>query len=210
MVPKKVGSITLEYDPGDGTTISEAFDAEFQNALITGDVSALTGTFEGRLDANAIDAVSRLNIAGRAVAVTQVFESAPNTGTTKGFNDDGVYRTLMSIALEIPFGNGAGCWADISCQYHVVDNKGDENAGFPCQYRILLDGVPYFTSIVCYFGPYFYSVNPAQSNFIHEMLLYLSAGQVHTISIQWRWFEAVTNVYPEFSALRMRADIIRK
>lgn len=210
MVPKKVGSITLEYDPGDGNTISEAFDAEFHNALLTGDISAVTGTFEGRLDANAIDAVSRLNIRGKAVAVTQVFESAPNTGTTKGFNDDGVYRSLMSIALDVPYGTGSGCWGAITCQYHVVDNKGGENSGFPTQYRILLDGVPYFTSAVDYFGAYFGSVSPAQSNYIHEMLLYLSAGQIHTITIQYRWFDADTNVYPEFSNLRMRADIIRK
>ena len=208
MVPKKVGSITLEYDPGDGNLISEAFDAEFHNALITGDISALEGTFQGRLDVNAIDAVSRLNIAGRAVAVTQVFESAGIVGQTEGFNDDGVYRTLMAIIIEVPYGNGSGCWADVMMQYHVVDYKGDENAGFPCQYRILLDGVPYFTSIAVPFGNFFNrSWDP---NFIHHMLLYLSAGQNHTVAIQFRWFDRDTNVYPRFSNRRIRVDIIRK
>ena len=208
MVPKKVGSITLEYDPGDGNLISEAFDAEFHNALITGDISALTGTFEGRLDVNALQAVSRLNIAGRAVAISSVFNVPDIVGQTEGFNDDGVYRTLMYTAIEIPYGNGSGCWADVSMAYNVVDYKGDENFEFPCQYRILLDGVAYFTSAICPFG-YYFAVN-WDPNYMHEMLLYLSAGQTHTVTIQWRWFDMPTNVYPRFSNRKIRVDIIRK
>lgn len=204
MEPKKVGSITLEYDRGDGVIESQAFDAEFHNALITGDVSALTGTFNGKLDVNAIDAVSRLNIAGRAVAITKAGRRDSSDGL--GFDDDGVYRSLIDIALEVPFGTTSGVFVAANLSYQCVDTKGDENSMFPCQYRILVDGVAYFTSAVEAWGNWFLMFD----YHIHEMLLYMKAGQTHTISLQYRWFDRPTNVYPLFRNITYRADILRK
>lgn len=205
MEPKKVGSITLEYDRGDGVIESQAFDAEFQNALITGDISALTGTFDGKLDANAVNAVSNLNIAGKAVATTDVRTRAVASPESHGFNDDGVYRSLMDAAIEVPQGMN-GAWAAVTMQYGVKDNKGSENGGFPCQYRILVDGVAYFTSAV---EPFFWWFRRFD-NHLHEMLLYLSGAGTHTVALQYRWFDEPTNVYPQFNDLLYRIDLIRK
>ncbi|MEG0062989.1 MAG: hypothetical protein RR740_00150 [Pseudomonas sp.] len=206
-MPKKVGSITLEYDRGDGVIESQAFDAEFHNALITGDVSALEGTFVGKLDANAVDAVSRLNIAGRAVAITKTGKRGSSDDPPRiGFDDDGVYRSLIDIALEVPLGSSSGVFVAANLSYQCVDTKGDENSMFPCQYRILVDGAAYFTSAVEVWGNWFMNFD----YHIHEMLLYLSAGQTHTISLQYRWFDRPTNVYPLFRNITYRADIMRK
>lgn len=206
MVPKKVGSITLEYDRGDGVIESQAFDAEFHNALITGDISALTGTFTGKLDVNAIDAVSRLNIAGRAVAITYAGSIVSSDNPKIGFDDDGVFRSLINIALEIPAGTTNGCFVAANLSYQCVDTRGDENSSFPCQYRILVDGVAYFTSAVEAWGNWFLNFD----YHIHEMLLYMQTGQTHTISLQYRWLDRPTNVYPLFRNITYRADILRK
>ena len=204
MVPKKVGSITLEYDRGDGVIESQAFDAEFQNALITGDISALTGTFAGKLDVNALDVVSRLNISGRAVAITSVASTAIANPTTHQFNDDGVWRTLISTTVDVPQGTANGTFAAIAVQYKIADQRGD-NDQFPYNGRLVIDGTVYDT-VNGRFG-IFYRYNPCQ---IYEVVYYLAGAGTHTISFDVRWFDMKTNVYPEFTDIVIRCDVIRK
>lgn len=204
MVPKKVGSITLEYDRGDGVIESQAFDAEFQNALITGDISALTGTFAGKLDVNALDVVSRLNISGRAVAITSVASTAIANPNTHQFNDDGVWRRLISTTVDVPAGTANGTFAAIAIQYNIRDQKGD-NDDFSYNGRLVIDGVVYDT-VKGKFG-IFYRYNPCQ---IYEIIYYLAGAGTHTISFDVRWFDQKTNVYPEFTNIVIRCDVIRK
>lgn len=204
MVPKKVGSITLEYDRGDGVIESQAFDAEFQNALITGDISALTGTFAGKLDVNALDVVSRLNISGRAVAITSVAYKKIANPTTDHFNDDGVWRTLISTTVDVPQGTANGTFAAIAVQYKIADQRGD-NDQFPYNGRLVIDGTVYDT-VNGRFG-IFYRYNPCQ---IYEVVYYLAGAGTHTISFDVRWFDMKTNVYPEFTDIVIRCDVIRK
>lgn len=203
-MPKKVGSITLEYDRGDGVIESQAFDAEFQNALITGDISALTGTFAGKLDVNALDVVSRLNISGRAVAITSVASAAIANPNTHHFNDDGVWRTLISTTVDVPQGTANGTFAAIAIQYNIRDQRGD-NDQFSYNGRLVIDGTVYDT-VNGKFG-IFYRYNPCQ---IYEIVYYLAGAGTHTISFDVRWFDQPTNVYPEFTNIVIRCDVIRK
>ena len=204
MVPKKVGSITLEFDRGDGVVISEAFDAEFHNALITGDVSALDGYFAGKLTANAVDALDNLHITGRAAAITSVKTWAQVDYNTNGFNDDGVYRTVCDQTIEVPEGM-SGAYCAVAIQYEIDDAQGD-NDMFICRYRILADGASYYTNARAKFG-LFYEVYPHQ---IHEIVFWFSGSGTHTVAMQWLWESNVTNVYPIFKNITMRTDMIRK
>lgn len=204
MVPKKVGSITLEYDRGDGVIESQAFDAEFHNALITGDVSALDGYFAGTLDANAVDALDNLHITGRAAAITSVQQWARADGASHGFNDDGVYRTVCDQTIVVPEGM-SGAYCAVAIQYEIDDARGD-NDMFVCRYRILQDGKSYYTNARMKFG-LFYEVYP---HHIHEMVLWFSGAGTHTVAMQWLWEPNNTNVYPIFKNITMRTDLIRK
>ena len=204
MVPKKVGSITLEYDPGDGNLISEAFDAEFHNALITGDVSGLNGYFSGKLTANAVDAIDNLHITGRAAAITSVKTIAWADSASHGFDDDGVYRTICDQVIVVPEGM-SGAYCAVAIQYEIDDAQGD-NDMFICRYRLLQDGKSYYTNARAKFG-LFYEVYPHQ---IHEMVMWFSGAGSHTVSMQWLWEPNNTNVYPIFKNITIRTDLIRK
>lgn len=202
MVPKKVGSITLEYDRGDGVIVSEAFDAEFNNAIFRGNISGMTGTFKGRLTANTLNAVSNLNVRGKAVAIT----TAVYVGTLQGiFDDDAIYRSILNINFVVPAADlsGGAYWAALT--YDIADNKSDNNY-FLCQYRILVDGNIYFESTPVTFWKY---INMFK-NFYHEIAGIATGPGTHSITLQYRWFDKKTNVYPRFDNIMGRVDYIRK
>lgn len=201
MVPKKVGSITLEYDRGDGVIVSEAFDAEFNNAIIRGDISALNGTFSGKLTVGTLNAVSNLNVRGKSVAITTVTQQAVVEGI---FNDDGIYRTVGSVTFQVPASdlNGGTYWAAL--QYEIADNRGD-NDFFLTQYQIVVDGVAIYTSGLHNFYIFIRNIK----NYYHEICGPCGPGY-HTISFQYRWLDSQTNVYPRFNNILARVDYIRK
>lgn len=204
MGSKKVGSITLEYDRGDGVIESQAFDAEFHNALITGDVSALDGTFTGKLTANAVNALDNLHITGRSAAITKIDRWAVVNPQTNGFNDDGIYRNVCQQQIEVPEGM-SGAFCAVAIQYKINDQRGD-NANFISRYRILQDGQAYYTGKRIFFGIFYGRFN----YHIHEIVLWLSGAGTHTVSMAWLWEPNETNVYPQFENIIMRTDLIRK
>lgn len=204
MVPKKVGTITLEHDRGDGVMVSEAYDAEFQNAVIGGDISFMEGTFQGKLTAQAINAVNNLNIRGKSAAVTYVTNLAEANSLTHGFDDDGVYRNVHQIAVEVPVGYN-GVWVAVSMSYQIADER-EDNDQFPCRSRILVDDSVYWQSSLSYFGNYYRHF----THHAHEVVAYLSGSGFHTISLQWMWASRTTNVYPVFRNIRFRADVVKK
>lgn len=201
---KKVGSITLEYALSDGTIVSEAFDAEFQDARITGDISALEGTFSGKLDVNALDVFKNIHIAGRSVAITTIATLPLANSSTHGFNDDGVFRTLISNVIEVPEGMN-GAWCVFKAQYTIDDQK-DDNGGFLCQSRLIIDGDVYYQTSKVSWWMFYYD----QHQHSAEMAIYLTGSGFHTIAIQYAWFSQSTNVYPRFSNIIMRSDVILK
>ncbi|WP_345195510.1 hypothetical protein, partial [Kistimonas scapharcae] len=70
---KKVGQLAIEVPLSDGTSMVKQFDAEITDGTFAGDVSALEGTFQGTLTADAVDAAKNLTIAGRSVARSWAF-----------------------------------------------------------------------------------------------------------------------------------------
>ena len=200
---KKVGTITLEYDRGDGVVVSEAFQAEFNNAIFNGDISSLEGTFSGKLTANAINAVKNFNIAGRATAITYVSTRSRVVGI---FDDDNIWREVHGITFEVPPQDTQGGWVAVGIQY-TIDDQRQDNFWFPCQYQILLDGVSVYTAPgYALFGHFYQKVK----HFYHEIVRRVGGPGYHTISLQYRWADYDTNVYPDFRNIAIRADYIRK
>lgn len=206
MVHKKVGTITLEYDRGDGVKVSEAFQGEFNNAIFRGNISMLEGTFEGSLTANAVNAVKNLNIKGGAVAITTVStirEVSRRTGFH--FNDDAVWRSIHTLTIETP-PDSSGGWLAAGIQYLIDDQKRD-NGMFPCQMRIIIDGRVVYTSPAWSLFSYYYVIH---KHFFHEVVERVSSARYHTVTLQYRWDEYPTNVYPEFYDVVIRADYFRR
>lgn len=200
---KKVGTITLEYDRGDGTIVSEAFQAEFNNAKFNGNVSGMEGTFQGKLTANAIDAVKNLTIAGKAAAITTVSYKSYVAGI---FDDDSIWRTVSDCTFTVPSADQQGGWVTAAIQYQIDDQKRD-NDRFPTEYRILLDGAVIFTSPNSALFKWFYV---SFKWFFHEVSARVTSPGYHTIALQYRWHDAPTNVYPQFYDITIRTDYIRK
>lgn len=203
MENKKIGTITLEYDRGDGVLVSEAFQGELNNAIFNGNVSAMEGTFKGLLTANAINAVKNLNLAGRATAITTV----GYVGYVGGiFNDDGVWRVVSQLAFDVPSADQFGGWVSTSFQYRISDSRGDNDL-FLTKYRIVIDGVVIWESPVWSKFMYFYR---AIKYFYHEVAARVTGPGTHIVSLQYKWGNIDTNVYPEFFDITMRTDYIRK
>lgn len=206
MVHKKVGTITLEYVNENGVVVSEAFMGEFNNAIFRGNISGMEGTFQGTLTVGAINAVKNLTIGGKATAVTTVSTLALANPQTHGFNDDEVFRTVHSLTFEVPTANFAGGWVTAGIQYRIDDQRQD-NDMFRTEYRILIDGNVVFTSPQpSKFKWYYRNVQW----FFHEVAAAVGSSGFHTITLQYKWYPAVTNVYPEFRDVTIRADYIRK
>lgn len=200
---KKVGTITLEYDRGDGVVMSEAFQGEFNNAIFNGDVSAMEGTFSGTLTANAINAVKNINIAGKTAALTYVSSRDRVVGI---FDDDSIWREVHGLTFQIPASDTSGGWVSAGIQYDIDDQR-DDNDQFPCQYRVLVDGAIVWTSPGSAKFGYFYR---KVKTFFHEIVKRVSSPGYHTISLQYRWHDYNTNCYPDFRNIVIRADYIRK
>lgn len=204
---KKVGTITLEYDRGDGVIVSEAFQGEFNNAIFNGDISMLEGTFDGTLTAGTIDAVKNINIRGGSAALTTVgYVAEASRATGYLFNDDGVWRSVITTTFNVPEADEEGGWLSAGIQYRIDDAKRD-NDYFPCEYRILIDGEVYFTSPQKTLFKWFYVT---YKYFYHEVAKRITSPGAHTIALQYRWFDIGTNVYPEFFNVTIRADYFRK
>lgn len=206
MVHKKVGTITLEYDRGDGVKISEAFQGEFNNAFFNGNVSAMEGTFSGTLTASAINAVKNLNLKTGSVATTTVSTLGFANGASHGFNDTGVWKTVHSATFAVPAADTSGGWMSAGIQYRIDDRKKD-NDYFPTEFRILLDGAVVYTSPGRSYFRWFYRTF---QTFFHEVAARITSSGYHTVSFQYRWFDIPTNVYPEFYDVVIRADYFRR
>lgn len=203
MENKKIGTITLEYDRGDGVLVSEAFQGELNNAIFNGNVSGMYGTFQGSLTANAINAVNNITLAGKSTAITTVGYVSYVAG---GFNDDAVWRAVSQLAFDVPSVDQFGGWVSTSFQYRISDSRGDNDL-FLTKYRIVIDGVVIWESPVWSKFMYFYR---AIKYFYHEVAARVTGPGTHLVSLQYKWAASHTNVYPEFYDITMRADYIRK
>lgn len=203
MENKKIGTITLEYDRGDGVLVSEAFQGELNNAIFNGNVSGMYGTFQGSLTANAVNAVRNLTLAGKSTAVTTVGYVSYVGGI---FNDDSIWRVVSQLAFDVPSADQSGGWVTAGIQYRIGD-EGGYNEMFPTQYRIVMDGVVIWSSPVWTKFKYFYV---AIKNFYHEVAARVTSPGTHLVSLQYRWGSINTNVYPQFFDITMRTDYIRK
>jgi len=206
VVHKKVGTITLEYDRGDGVKVSEAFQGEFNNAIFNGDISAMEGTFQGTLTANAINAVKNLNLKSGSVATTTVSSLAYASRLTHGFDDDGVWRTVHSLTFTVPTADTSGGWMNTGIQYTISDTRYD-NDRFPTEFRILLDGNVVYTSPASSFFMWYYQ---QIKHFFHEVTSQIYTPGNHTVALQFRWFDEPTNMYPEFYDVTIRTDYFRR
>lgn len=201
-MPKKVGSITLEYDRGDGVIESQAFDSEFQNAIVMGDISAMEGTFTGRLSADSIDVLGNLQLAGGSVAVTQIDQRA-SFGVADGAALDFQYKNVALTVVEVPEGM-SGAWCACAVQFFVPDIEGNQ---FRVNWRFLFDGTTYYTNAIAGL--------PLGWNMV-EFLVYVSGSGSHTLIWQVQWGRYWTGIEdpPTFGPLiqniTMRTDMIRK
>lgn len=208
---KKVGTITLEYDRGDGVIVSEAFQGEFNNAIFRGTLEAANGTFAGKLTAKAIAAVSNLNIRGGAAAITTISTRGYADRGTNGFDDDNVWRNVHAHSFQVPSEDINGGWAYCSMQYFVDNTRHDSSkVGWRTQYRVLFDDQVVHTSGYksdAYFG--FGWCFQEIKHFKHELGMKVGPG-THTFAVQYRWASQDTNVYPRFDNIMFQVDYVRK
>lgn len=201
---KKVGTITLEYDRGDGVIVSDAFQAEFNNAIFRGKLDGVGGIFSGTLTANAIDAVSNLNIAGGSTAITTISE----VPYVVGFDDDEIWRNVHAHSFYVPPEDTSGGWAYCSIQYLLSNTHNSGNkVGWGTQYRVLFNGSVIFSSPM-WFG-FGWAYNVIQY-FKHEIGARVPGPGYHTFAVQYRWQSERTNVYPRFDNVMFQVDYVRK
>lgn len=207
MDTKKVDAIPLSYLAFDGSIKTGNFMAEFNDATFSGNVSAMEGTFSGKLTAQAVNAAMNLNIAGQSVARTTVSRLALRNRYTGGsrFQDGDPYASIHSINFIVPNDDVYGGWFTCGIQYELTDWKGD-NDQYECQYRILLDGVSLYTSPWGNFGAMYRYTR----NFYHEIVGRVNSRGTHNVDIQIRFEELFGQVYPEWRNIVLRVDYIRK
>ena len=202
MDSKKVNSIPLQYMNHEGVMVTGNFMGEFNDATFNGDVSAMEGTFSGTLTVDSIDAANNINFMEGSAAVTTI-----NTlDKVSNFDDDGVWRDVISTRFIAPSDEAdEGGWAAIAMQYTVSDKKGN-NDYFPVYFRILLDGVPIYTTpgsskLGAYYKFY--------RTFSYAINTRVSSGE-HEVTYQFKVNDYSTNMYAEFINIVMRVDYIRK
>lgn len=204
---KKVGTITLEYDPGDGTGIrSEAFQSEFNNAYFNGRIEAESGTFSGKFTANAINIIRNLTIAGGAAAVTQVAYKA--TANEVPWNDDAVFRSVATHAFQVT--DLFGGWLYFSIQYHLTNthNSGqDRKKAWPTSCRLTVNGQPVnFNLVRGPFGVWWMRIE----HFKHDAVVQAPGPGTYLFDLQFAFDPLTTNVYPYFSDIYTRVDYVKK
>lgn len=205
---KKVSTITLEYDRGDGQIVSEAFQAEFNNAFFNGRIEAYAGTFSGVFTANAINIIRNLTIAGGSAAVTSIIYKADASDVP--FNDDGVFRSVADFAFQTPPGDLGGGWLYFSIQYHLTNthNSGqDRKKSWPTSCKILVNGTPVnFNLVRAPFGTWWMAIE----HFKHDAVVQAPGPGTYRFDMQFAFDSLVTNIYPFFSDIYVRVDYVRK
>ena len=175
--------------------------AEFNDGVISGDITGSDGVFAGTLTADAIDAVDNVTIRGKSVAVTV---SGYLADSGQKWDDDGIYRDVHKVAITTPPGDTKGGIFRTIFQFKTIDGKGD-NQWFRCQFRILRDTETLWESAEAYQGIYQYA---------GQYFSFLVAGSMsyglHTFTLQYRIFPATTNAYPRFYNVRSVVDYSRK
>ena len=178
------------------------FDAEITDGTFAGDVSALEGTFQGTLTADAVDAAKNLTIAGRSVARSWAFYIASKGPA--GFDDTDAYNNpVFEYQFYIPEGEEG--ILNIYCQYLIDDTRGDNDA-FPTMYWIYLNGQTISQAKGYQRFGYYYR---------HQKLMYHSATATatagyNTLVLFYDWQDISTNVYPQFRDVITRVDFIKK
>lgn len=208
---KKVGTITLEYDPGDGSIRSDAFQAEFNNAFFNGRIEAESGTFSGKFTANAINVVKNLTIAGGSAAVTTItFRADVHKGEGGLGQDDGVFRSVIQQSYTVPSNDLSGGWLYISVQYHLTNTRHsdqDRKNIWPTSTRLLVNGVlQNFQIDNLPFGIWWDKIE----HFKHDMLVQVPGPGTYLFDMQFAWGPMVTNIYPYFNDIYVRFDYVKK
>jgi len=103
--------------------VSDAYQAEFNNAKFAGEIQAMEGTFSGKLTAGAVNAVSGINFVKGAVAITSLATVASrNVNVNSGTLTNTGYRYIVdnipyvaSVAVNVSDATGG----KIRCSAHM-------------------------------------------------------------------------------------------
>jgi len=198
---KKVNAVALPYLAFDGSTQTGLFMAEFNDASFSGNISALEGTFSGKLTADAVNAAANINIAGQSVARTTISVLADR----RGFSDGDGWASVHSVNFVVPNSDEQGGWFTCGIQYAITDEKWD-NDNYRLQYRIVINGVALYNSPWLVFGDFYRMIK----DLYHEVSGVVTTPGVKNIDLQYQFAEQPTNVYPVFTNTTFRVDYIRK
>lgn len=175
--------------------------AEINTGSFGGDISAMEGTFSGTLTAQAIDAAANINIAGNSVARTTI----STLGRKDGFNDNGYWRSIHSIVTTVPSDDVNGGWYNCSMRFSMADLK-DDNGNFDARYRIVVNGVPIYTSERVILRSMYEGIKNAQI----DIQGYFDKQGRYEIDLQLVVYPLDTNMYIYFTGIAFRLDYMRK
>lgn len=212
MVHKKVGTITLEYDRGDGTTISEAFQGEFVNAIFNGVLDVRNSTFDGSFTADAINVIDNIHIRGQAVATTTM-TYIPTIGKGGGPDgklgeDDGQFHDVVSHTFYVDPNDFNGGWAYINVQWLISNTRhSQDKEAWHVKHQVLINGeLNYFTP---YYSPYAMYFRAIQ-NFKYTNVIPINSPGYYTVQLQFAFQSENTNVYPYWDEIFVRVDYLKK
>ena len=209
---KKVGTITLEYNRGDGVVISNAFQGELINATFNGEIDVWDATFDGSFTAQAVNVVKNLQLSGSSVAVTTM-TYIPTIGKGQGVDpnlgsDDGQWRDVAVHTFYVPPENFIGGWAYVSVQYLIDNNRHSQDKTlWPTKHQVLVNGeLNYFTPYYTAYAFYYVGVK----NFKHDKVIAINSPGYYTVRLQFAFGDADTNVYPYWEDVFIRVDYVKK
>ncbi|MCW7556482.1 hypothetical protein NX722_28370 [Endozoicomonas gorgoniicola] len=205
---KKAGTIRLSYTRADGVKVTKDYQAEFNDATFSGDVSSLTGTFRGTLTADAINAVKNVTIAGNSVARSfYVYHPNPINVHTDG------YQVLSSIAFNIPSGIATSRITAIArATFRLNIDHGSWNASEIkkiMHFRTVMNGVvvdSFDSRVAMFTQKYKHVPNPLlQFNIVAPC----SVG-LNSLSVQMFVSNSGPNIYPTCTNREFVVDVVFK
>ena len=200
---KKVGTIRLSYIRADGVTVTKDYQAELNNAVFSGNISGVRGTFRGKFSSKAVNVVSNPSIAGRSTAVSVVVE---HSGELRPWQN--AWIDIAYAVVNVPSEDSSGGRLNIAVQFDHLRNEGtprfDEQFR-PYRERVLINGVE-VALIDSAYGELWLS-NPLR--------FYEYAAQVHgpgpaAVAIQVYFPDWGHNVHPVIANRTIRVDYMRR
>ncbi len=196
---KKVGTVRLGYYRSDGIYVEKDFRAELNDAVFAGNVSALNGTFRGKLTAQAVNAVKNINLGGHSVARSVAVHTPGQVNIGQN-----VWGTLGSANINLPAGDYGTIRikAALYCYFWVTDlNHGSEHTRWS-SIRVLVNGVSRYESKAAV-----HHLHSHSNNWGLEFILPAGVG-VNTVTFQFYVPDVGYNIAMHFNNVRMRLDLV--